>query len=88
MRAPDVPAATVRNWSWPEYEDDTVTDWITLFDSGPVIMSEKLYETPWNVRVAFAYAPPGRFHVYEKLKTPSETPDSTVEPFMVKSKLP
>ena len=51
-------------------------------------MSENVYVTPWNVRVAFAYAPPGRFHVYEKLKTPSETPDSTVEPFIEKSKLP
>ena len=88
MSPPEIPGLSVRNWSWPGYDDDTDTDSITWCDNGPMIVSLKAYVTPWNTRDAFAVLPDGPGNVYEKSKVPKDTPVSIVVPFDENVKLP
>ena len=53
-----------------------------------MIVSLKVYATPWNIKDAFAVLPDGPENVYEKSKAPMDTPVSIVVPFDENVKLP
>ena len=65
MSAPDVPGATVRNWSCPAYEDETETDWITYW-----CVEIKYLEgsnIPWFVDIAWAHYNRAKYAMFQSV---------------------